>query len=273
MITIIALLVAYLYSDILLMFFWAKVLGRKYTWKITLAVSLIRYVIGSSIKIFCFLNYGLNIVGILSLFAFFTFIIIIVILYKGSIWKQLLSFWVITMVMNLIDSLGMDLTTFLFGEFDFMNLDSYQYTIFYICISYVFITISSLGVLFVWKKVEKMDWSLIGLQYLCILLPISQFILLNYYVNKYLLHAEQLPITIVIGVILAFLADCYMLFLIYRLNIRKHAEIELHQVLHQYEMEQIHYNELKKQQDEMSKIRHDFQNYILTIEKLGENYE
>ena len=70
------------------------------------------------------------------------------------------------------------------------------------------------------------------------------------------------------GCILGLIADVYMLLLFVRLSKKNETKKQLEGLKHQQELEQMRYEQLKKSQEETAKIRHDFQNYILTLKRM-----
>ena len=85
---------------------------------------------------------------------------------------------------------------------------------------------------------------------------------------RYSVQFQSVPLEAVLGTVLAMLGDVYMFVLFYRSNKRDHAEKELNGLKHQQELERVRYEQLKESQEEMAKMRHDFQNYVLTLKQM-----
>ena len=76
------------------------------------------------------------------------------------------------------------------------------------------------------------------------------------------------PVIVITSLVLSVMSDIVMFYLFYRSNNRKKTEKELRQINYQYELEKIRYEQLNEGREEVAKIRHDFQNYILTIKNM-----
>ena len=72
------------------------------------------------------------------------------------------------------------------------------------------------------------------------------------------------------GIVLGLIGDVLMFWLFERSNTRKQAEEELRKLKYQYEKEQVRYTALLEKQEEISKMRHDFQNYVLVMKSEGQ---
>ena len=59
--------------------------------------------------------------------------------------------------------------------------------------------------------------------------------------------------------------------LLERAEERNRLESELRQMQHYYDMEQIHYEQLRELQEQTARIRHDFQNHLLMLQSMEEH--
>lgn len=267
-VTIIEMIISHLYSDFLSMYVWSNILGSRYSKK---ATALVTFLFSSSrclLKIYLFLNEGLGIVSLTSVITFLSYIVYIILMYRSSIGERLLTMSVSSIVMMLMDSLAANLMIRITGNFQFMQMNSGSYTMIYIIITNIFITVGLLLQNLGMKWIKKIRWESGWYQWLSIFLPVSQWLMGMYIGGKYLANRKMMPIMSILGMCIGIIADVYMIVIFLRSNNRRRAEKKLHQVNNQYELEQMRYERLKENQDEVAKVRHDFQNYVLTIKNM-----
>jgi len=89
-----------------------------------------------------------------------------------------------------------------------------------------------------------------------------------YAINYYTLNDQNIPLIIYIGLILGIIADIYIYTLFFRAKEKSNVEQRLKNVKIQYELEQEKLDELMKTEEEMCKIRHDYENYCATLKNL-----
>ena len=154
------------------------------------------------------------------------------------------------------------------GTFQFMQADGEWYTIVFAIVGQIFITVGLLALYAGMMWLERIKWESKLYQWMILFLPVSQWILGIYMSAKYFAHGESIPAMNMIGVCIGLAANIYMIVIFMRSNSRRRAEKALEQINQKYELEQMRYEQLKENQEEISKIRHDFQNYILTIKNM-----
>lgn len=259
------LMLAYLYTDFLYMFFYEGTLGMKYSLKVTAIATLSMWVFDCCMKLFPQYLWGLDQTGIINLIMFSSSILYAVVLYSGSIVKRLLATAIYMVIQIAMDLLGMQLATVIVGERELFDT---IYVIASVFCSGITITLGTISGIWLWKKIENNKWKIDGYQWFSLLLPIGQFAVLQYVGMEYASKLNGVSILIIIAIILGLLGDIYMFWLFERHNRRKQAEEELRQLQHQYEKEQIRYNALLEKQEGLSKMRHDFQNYVLMMKNM-----
>ena len=79
-----------------------------------------------------------------------------------------------------------------------------------------------------------------------------------------------MPVPVLLGVFLAVAADVYMLIVFDQAQKRAQIEKELRLKRHLQELEQFRYDRLRSVQEETARLRHDFQNYLLTLRAMSE---
>ena len=120
------------------------------------------------------------------------------------------------------------------------------------------------------KIVEERKWEIDRYQWFALLLPVSQHIILQYLYVKYTGKLNTISRMVGFGIVLGLIGDILMFWLFERSNTRKQAEEELRKLKYQYEKEQVRYTALLEKQEEISKMRHDFQNYVLVMKSEGQ---
>lgn len=259
------LMIAFLYTDFLYMFFYQKTLGMRYSLKITAIATFSMWVFDCCMKLFPQYLWGLDQTGIVNLIMFSSSILYAVLLYDGSVIKRLLATAIYMVIQIAMDLLGMQLATIIVGERELFDT---VYVIASVCCSGITITFGTVAGTWFWRKIEDRKWRIDSYQWVSLLLPIGQFAVLQYVGMEYAGELNGVSILIIISIILGLLGDIYMFWLFERSNTKKQAEEELRQIQHQYEKEQLRYHALLEKQEEISKIRHDFQNYVLTMKNM-----
>lgn len=269
MLTVISLILSYGYSTIIAAVFFSRTLERRYSYKITACGSVLCWVAHCLLKLPFFFCVGVpnmavfNGIGLLFMFAYQ------ISLYRAAPIKRILSMVLYYGVMFFGEMLSTHVATLIFGENRFLQTES-AYTVagtFIICL---WATLALYPAVCLWDLLmsvgkgrgEKRLW-------LCVLLPLSQCLLLEYFVDAYESKFRNIPPWSFGGMALGLLLDFYMFFLFYRENRQYHAERELLMEREIYSRERVYYENLRKNQEETAKIRHDFQNYILTLDHMA----
>ena len=116
---------------------------------------------------------GLNTVSFTSIYAYVTYILYVIAVFKSSVKKKILITTISMLVMILMELFAMSITTIVFGNFELMQLDS-GFTILVCIISCLFITGGLLIWRWLWIIIEKIKWESFQYQWLCLFLPLSQ---------------------------------------------------------------------------------------------------
>lgn len=267
MVTIICVIFSHLYSNYLCMFLWSALLGRKYSLKHTAVITFVFTMIGCILKLFLFSKIGLDTITFTCLYAWVTYLVYVLFLFESSKMKRILIATINMILMVLMEVFAMNTVSIVFGDFQLMQLDSW-FTIITCIISCMFITVGLLVWQHLWNLIEKVKWESFQYQWLCLFLPLSQWIMILHLTQVYILKIGNYPIVALSGIGLGIVADIYMFYLFCCSNNRAKAEKELRKMNHQYELEKIRYERLKEGQEEVAKVRHDFQNYILTMKNM-----
>lgn len=126
-----------------------------------------------------------------------------------------------------------------------------------------------------WKRFERRQWKLMRseLRWICLILPIGQSLLLCGYAERYLMVLHQIDPKLVAGVILSILANVGTFYLIEGVEEQKKlaSEVMIQKRLHR--SEKIRYEQLHQDQEDMAKLRHDYQNYLMMLQGLKEEQD
>lgn len=261
------LMLAYLYTDFLFIYYYGRILGMKYSPKVTFAATFCMWVSDCFLKLFPQFLWGMDQTGIVNLVLLFTMILYALLLYKGSFIKRFLSTAVYMVVQVAMDLLGMQVATMIVGErelFDTIYVSASTFC------SGITITMGTIIAVWIWKIVEERKWKIDRYQWFALLLPVSQHIILQYLYVKYTGKLNTISRMVGFGIVLGLIGDILMFWLFERSNTKKQAEEELRQLKYQYEKEQLRYTALLEKQEEISKMRHDFQNYVLVMKSEGQ---
>lgn len=267
MITIVGAVISNIYGLFLSMYFWNKMLGRKYSLKFTVNITLLYSILGCLIKLVSFWNIGLNMVTITSIFTFATHVLYIIFLFESSVGKKVLVATFSMIMMIFMEVFSINVATAIFGEFELLQFNSW-YTVVELVITNAFITIGFWLWGWLWRCLERIKWENVQYQWFCLILPLSQWFIVLHLTQIYSLRIGSYPVIVIASLVLSVMSDIVMFYLFYRSNNREKTEKELRQINYQYELEKIRYEQLNEGREEVAKIRHDFQNYILTIKNM-----
>lgn len=264
---VIGLMLSYLYTDFLFVYVYGSICGLKYSKKMTVFGTLLLWFSDYFLKIFPQYILGIQVSGVLNTVMLFTGIIYTVLLFEASVVKKMLLFFIYVIVQAGMDLLGMNIAGMLTGEYAFMDQSS-NFTLVMLGCSSITITLGTVLFVWLWKVLERRNLKITKLQGLCLLLPMSQYAMIQGIALRYAKLGSAVPLIVGIGLIVGLLADIYMLLLLEKSNRKKQAENELQRLKRQYEVEQMRYEQLKETQEETAKIRHDFQNYVLALKQM-----
>lgn len=261
---LISLMCSYFYTDLLYVYFYEKILGRRYSRKITFWGLTVIWMFHCCAKLFPQFFLGIEHSGFMNLLVILSDVIYVISFFNSSITKRILAMLFYFLVQAGMDMTGMKLTSLITGSYEPFRIDS-DFTLIAVSCSCFLITLGTYMFVWLWKVISERKWSFKKYQCVCLILPFSQYAILQQTGVRYGLESKAVPAMVFMGLILSFLADIYMFWLFERLNKRNVAKEKLMKLTHQYELEQLRYEQLKETQEEAAKMRHDFQNYIITM--------
>ena len=264
---IIALMCSYLYTDFLGASVFAHLCGCKYSKKLTVFATLLLCGTNFAIRSISLNMMGLKMQGFLEILMMGIGILYVILLFSSTVIEKIFVFVVYIFVQANMGLVGMNLAGILTGEYAFMDVNS-NFTIVMIVCSSVTITLGSIGFVWLWNYLRVKDLGVSKLQWMSLILPLSQYCVIQGVAVEYIQQSRPIPTVVGIGVVLALLADIYMVLLFEKSTQKRQIKLQLKQLKHQYELEQLRYEQLKESYEESAKIRHDFQNYILTLKQM-----
>ena len=267
MIGTLLIIAKYLYDDFLVMYFYQRVLGRKYSVEITIGATIVWWLSQCISKLAVWLGIGLVMVEILQYWGLISYLLYGVLVYKSAIRQRILAVVMIVILFMCTELLVYVPASILTGEFTFMQVES-TFTLIGAFLQIPLELVDIYLLIRLWKWIEKVEWKNNYQLWVWLIFPLSQLCYMVHVGLYYSMDAKTVPGTIFIGLVLGFAADIYMCVLFVRNNRRERVEKELSKLKIQYEMERFRYEELMKTEEEMKKIRHDFQNYCIAMKNM-----
>lgn len=267
MISVLAISAAYLWNDFLYVYFYRNIFRERYSRKVTFWATITLWLVQFLTKIVPSFIIGLEVAMYLSVLMLLFHVIHLYGVFEGSIIKRAAALAIATSVQGFMDYLGLNLTSRIVGNYDLLVIGS-NFNLVAVCVSTPVITIGMLLLTKMWGILKSEEWKITRKEWPCVMLPVSQMLWLWHMIIVYSVNYKSIPVLMLIGSILGLAADIYMLVLFVKLNKKNEAERQLKELNHLYQLEQIRYEQLKENQEETAKIRHDFQNYILTLKQM-----
>ena len=248
-------------------YFYKRIFEEKYSSAVTFRITFLLWMIQFFTKIVPSFVLGLEMTVFLSLLMMILHMVHLFVLFEGTVLKRTVALVMAIIVQASMDFLGLNLTSKIVGNYELLQVGS-EFTIVALFASCTTITIGMVLLTKIWKLIENIDWKMTKKEWFCVLLPISQIFFLWHMIVRYSVNYKVIPVMTMNGCILGLIADVYMLLLFVRLSKKNETKKQLEGLKHQQELEQMRYEQLKKSQEETAKIRHDFQNYILTLKRM-----
>ena len=263
-------ILAYAFDAVMLMFYYCRTLGRRYSVWTTALATAGWWAVQSAGKLpLLYLGKDYNMTAVMivqcCVMAFYLFLC-----YGSSPAKKLLAFVLMTAALGA----GEFTAVLIAGQlFDIgggvLELGS-EFTVAGLLLMRPLAVLSYYAAYQVWNLFHRSAWIRGRRQWLCVLLPVSQFFLLWHLAEVYTFEKELLPIPVLAGVFLAFAADVYMFAIFARAQERESVENGLWLKQHLRRLEQLRYEKLCSSMEESSRLRHDFRNYLLILRSMAE---
>lgn len=256
------LMITYFVTDFFHCYFFAKVLGRKYSVKITIVATCLMWVSDCVLKLFPQYLWGINPVGVINYIMIFTFWVYTFILFQGPTMKKILAMIIYTTIQMGMDMTGLEIAIMITGTEQLFNSELIDVAV---CSSGLLLAFGTVAGIWIWKWFESRNWDANKYQWFCFVFPMSQMLLLRYTMDKNISSSYKISGLVLIGLFIGIVADIYMFWLFERMNSKRIMERKVRELKQQYELEKIKYEQVKKIQEETARMRHDFQNYLLVL--------
>jgi len=263
------MLVLWAYSIMLMAAFFCLTLERRYSVKATILGTVGYYIVTCILRVPVFLNSGIQYLFLLNAASILVLFLYQIACFRARWQLRILSVTIILVFMSTVELIAGRLGVMIVGSVTMLDFDSRGWIV--SCLLCFLLTgFTIYPVVWIWHLFLKIKWEQNMKSWLSILFPISQYIVMESYLENYWINDVSMSYIVIVGLMIGILADFYMFILFYIENQRIRAEKELAKQKHLYELERLRYENILEGQKEASRIRHDFQNYILTIRGLSE---
>ena len=247
----------------LLLFMSQMIQSRLNTWQ-----TAILAVVASTAVVIRFFSEMDSLVQILLMCVnYVIFAVIMLLFYKGRIWRRFLVLIYFAALSVLCDMM-MDgiYATVLQVSFEDITIvrNEIGFVVMGVITSIVFIILGSLSVL-IWRIISARRFKPFFL--LFFVLPVGQLITAYSYYS-YIVSTSSRTEVWLVGVFINIIA--ILVLLVYTISQEKKTELEeeLRKTRHAMELEQLHYQGIENRREELLKIRHDFNNQLASINRL-----
>lgn len=124
---------------------------------------------------------------------------------------------------------------------------------------------------YIWNRFRNIRWQNNTHQFFCLLLPVGQIFFMEAMLQEDMVIMHKTTWLLFVGLLLSVATEIGVFELLERAEERNRLESELRQMQHYYDMEQIHYEQLRELQEQTARIRHDFQNHLLMLQNVEEH--
>lgn len=255
----------YAHDSLMLLLYYSKTLGRKYSLKITILGAIGWWVLHSAVKlpaVYLLQEYNLTLITIVQCVIMMVYLAAF---YNSSFAKKLLAYMLLLSVLGI----GEFVTALLVGNMFEMGNSPLElgsaYTAAGLLIARPIAVLAFYIAFQIWNLLQHSAWVRGGRQWVCVLLPLSQAFLFWYLNEVYIFEMKQLPISALAGIILGFAAELYMFVIFEQAREKERMEEELRLQKHRHEIEKARYERLRISLEETACLRHDYQNYLLAL--------
>lgn len=194
----------------------------------------------------------------------------VLIAFRDRLWKKLLLFVLFVAVTEVSEVPLMYLMGYLGTPFD-ASFNSPEMVLFVAADTVVVLLLSSL-LLISWNHFIAHKTAVRQI-YIFFIFPISQLIILFTFSGRVPESPSAVSLFLGIGVLLGFLADYILLYILMEQSQKEALAKELHELETLHRVEAVHYQAIEARREEMAKIRHDFNNQLTTAYYLTEQGE
>ena len=270
MLTVILSILAYGHDSLMLLIYYSRTLGRRYSLKITAAATGVWWVMQCACKLpvmYFADEYSMSVVMMLQCLLMGGYLFLC---YGSSPAKKLLAMLLVTVTLGLAEITAILIAENIAEAGSRVLEAGSEFTVAGILLARPLAVLAYYLAFLIWRTLERVSWLKDGRQWLCVLLPLSQLFLLWYFTEVFIDGMRHFSFLTVAGALLSIFADAYMFVIFDRAREREDMEKELRLQKHLYELEQIRYHKLMESQEELERLRHDYQNYLLLLRAMPE---
>lgn len=194
-------------------------------------------------------------------------VLYLIIIFKDNIWKKILFYVLWTTITFVGDIICYSLMRYSDLDFD-VSFNSMRMVLF-VALDVIIVMMLSILLLITWNRVinyKKLTRNI----WLFFVFPISQLITLYFMNGRAYSGITYNDIYVCIGVLLGFVADFILLYVLMEQGVKEEMEKRLQEMELLYQIENIHYQSIEAKRTEMAKLRHDFNNQLLAAYHMTE---
>jgi signal transduction histidine kinase len=251
-----------LFGNLMLLIFIAQLLPCRYSIKKTYAFAPVFALISMVKFLFDFPSTAFQATGYL---ASVLMLIILAFLFQGAIWKKTAVFIYFAMLIMLADALAGTIASYSYGGFGWLAVRDIYHTAIHTVLFTITVLLAGSASVLILRMIVLRKFQ--PFYFLFFILPLSQLLIIHSYVYSF--HIAIFFLSVVLCVI----TD--LVLLVYTISQEKKTalEEELREARHVMELEQSHYAAVEQHREELTKIRHDFNNQLSVISQLFQSGE
>lgn len=273
MYVIILNILVYAHDALMVMLYYSRLLGRRYSMRTTALGAAGWCLLLCAVKLpllYLADSFSASILMIMQCLLMFAYLHFF---YCSSFAKKMLAFLLLVATLGTAEFVTVLIAGNLMGTENKAIEAGSEFTAFTLLLMRPMAILAYYSAFQIWNLLQKSTWIRGNRQWLCVILPLSQTFLLWYLNEIYTMEMKIPPFCVFIGIFLGLGADIYMYVIFDRMQKQEEVEDEVRLQKHLLEMEQLRYEKFRESLDETSRLRHDFQNYLLTLRSLSKREE
>lgn len=263
-------ILVYAHDALMVMLYYSQTLGRRYSLKTTALGAAGWCLLLCAVKLPLLYrtdSFSTNVLMVIQCLLMFVYLHFF---YCSSFAKKMLAFLLLVATLGTAEFATVMIAGNIMGTGNKAVEAGSVYTAFGLLLMRPLAILAYYSAFQIWNLLQKSSWIRGNRQWLCAILPLSQTFLLWYLNGMYAMEMKTPPVSVFMGIFLGLGADAYMYFIFERMQKQEEMEDEVRLQKHLLKMEQLRYEKFRESLDETSRLRHDFQNYLLTLRSLSQ---
>ena len=188
--------------------------------------------------------------------------------FKGKLWKRIFAYTIFIAASFIGELFSVTIMRHIF-EVEYQNTFANQemFILQTACMMFDFALFAVMA--FIWNNAFKPQ-KLPRHAWVFVLFPISQLIVLWNWTNQEIFFHREISVFVAFGFILGFAADIVLLYAFLNQGEKDALAEKVREMEHLQQVEQLHYQSIETRREELAKIRHDFNNQLMTALYLTE---